>query len=117
MALCLELPAVNIADCFAEYACPKCGGFDLSARSIQQGIMSACLSPISTVKNWEPNGINGFLRSPLNQPLAIPLTQRQSRLSLGLAKLCPRKSSKCKDNKHVGHGGTTVDMDVNNNSS
>ena len=108
---------MNIADHFTEYVCPKCGRFDLSAHSIQQGIMFACPSPISTVKNWGPNGINGFLHLPLNQPLAIPLPQRQSGLSLGLVKVRPRKSSKRKDNGDVGHGGTTVDLDVNNDSS
>jgi len=100
-----------------EYVCPKCGHFNPSARSIQQDITSAGPSPISTVNSRGPNGINGFPHSPLNQPIPIPLPQRQPGLSPESAKLPPRRSFKREEDEDVSAEGNTVDMDVDNDSS
>ncbi|KAF9645401.1 hypothetical protein BDM02DRAFT_3101450 [Thelephora ganbajun] len=100
-----------------QYVCPKCGHFNPSARSIQQGITSAGPSPISAANSRGPNGINGFPYSPLNQPIPIPLPQRQPGLSPESAKVRPRRSFKREEDEEVSAEGNTVDMDVDNNSS
>ncbi|KAF9784068.1 hypothetical protein BJ322DRAFT_1068471 [Thelephora terrestris] len=100
-----------------QYVCPKCGHFNPSARSIQQGITFTSPSPISAMNSRGPDGVNGFPHSPLNQPIPIPLPQRHSKLSPEPAKLRSRKSFKREEDEDIGHGGTTVDMDVDNDSS
>lgn len=104
-------------DRFVEYVCPKCGHFNPSARSIQQGITSAGPSPISAVNSRGPNGINGLSHSPLNQPIPIPLSQRQPGLSPESAKVRPRRSFKREVDEDASVEGNTVDMDVDNDSS
>ena len=112
-----QLLRVEVVDCFVEYVCPKCGHFNPSARSIQQGITSAVPSPISAVNSRGPNGINGLPHSPLNQPIPIPLPQRQPGLSPESARVRPRRSFKREEEDDVNAGGNTVDMDVDNDSS
>lgn len=106
----------DVFDHLAEYVCPKCGYFNPSARSIQQGTTSAGPSPISAVNSRGPNGVNGFPHSPLNQPIPIPLPPG---LSPESAKVRPRRSFKREEDEDVntGTGGNSVDMDVDNDSS
>jgi len=102
--------------CFVEYVCFKCGHFNPSARSIQQGITSAGPSPVSAVNSRGTNGINGFSHLPLNQPSPTPLPQGRSGLSPESAKLRPRRSFKREDDEDVSTEGNTADMDVDNDS-
>lgn len=99
-----------------QYVCPKCGHFNPSARSIQQGATSVAPSPISAVNSRGPSGINGFPNSPRNQPIPIPLPQRQHKPSLESARAHPRKSFK-REEEDPSLEGPTVDMDVDNDSS
>lgn len=100
-----------------EYVCPKCGYFNPSARSIQQGITSVGPSPISAANSRGPNGINGFPHSPLNQPIPIPLPQREPGLSPESAKVRPRRSFKREEEEDISVEGKAMDMDVDNDSS
>jgi len=100
-----------------QYICPKCGHFNPSVRSIQQGITSTSPSPISAVNSRGLNGINGFPQSPLNQPIPIPLPQRQPGLLPESAKVRPRRSFKRKEEEDVSVEGSTVEMDIDNDSS
>jgi endoplasmic reticulum junction formation protein lunapark len=102
-------------DCPEEYVCPKCGHFNPSARSIQQGISSASPSPISAANSRGLNGVNGFPHSPLNQPTSLP--QSQLKLTPESAKVRPRKSFKNREDGDDVVEVTTVDMDVDNDSS
>ena len=79
--------------------------------------MSAGPSPISAVNSRGPNGINGLPHSPFNQPIPIPLPQRQPGLSPESAKLRPRKSFKREEDGDLNVEGNTVDMDVDNDSA
>ena len=103
----------DIDDRFVEYVCPKCGHFNPSARSIQQGIASTGPSPISAVNSRGLNGFNGSPSSPFDQPSP----QGQLQLSPEPTKLRPRKSFKHGEDEGHSVGGTTVDMDVDNDSS
>ena len=84
---------------------------------MQQGIMSTGPSPISAANSRGPNGINGFPHSPLNQPIPIPLPQRQPGLSPESAKVRPRRSFKREEEEDVSVEKNAVDMDVDDDSS
>lgn len=100
-----------------QYVCPKCGHFNPSARSIQQGVASTVPSPISAVNSRGPNGVNGLSNSPPPQPLPIPLPQRQPKVSPESAKVRSRKSFRREEDEGVSLEVNTVDMDVDNDSS
>lgn len=105
-------PYTHFTRHFVEYVCPKCGYFNPSARSFQQGITSVSPSPISAANSRGPNGINGIPHSPLNHPIPIPLPQRSPEST----KVRTRRSFK-REEEDDSVEADTVDMDVDNDSS